>query len=141
MGTTSFKPVPTERTCFVVATKKGKWCIVFRTLYWCETADHDWVNQTARTLSESLDCEAIASCGGGHGLSTCIYDVGTLEAELPAYDRGCRQGVYFSKDPASHVLYRRSSCITVVDRVSVDEIDGLKFMSHNQAVNRSGRRV
>ena len=83
----SFTPSPTERTCFAVSPRKGKWCIIFRTLYWCENADNDWVKEAAMSLSQSLGCEAIASCGGGHGFSTCIYNNGTLESELPAYDR------------------------------------------------------
>ncbi len=83
----SFTPSSNERTCFLVATKKGKWCIVFRTLYWCEMADHDWVRDTAMSLSESLSCDAIASCGGGHGFSTCTYSGGALDSELPAHDR------------------------------------------------------
>ncbi len=83
----SFTPSPTDRTCFAVSARRSKWCIVFRTLYWCESADKEWVNETAKSLSESLNCEAIASCATGHGFSTCIYKDGNLEAKLPGRDR------------------------------------------------------
>jgi len=81
-----FTPSPQDRTCFAVSVLKSKWCIIFRTLYWCDNVDNDWVIKSAMLLSQSLGCETIASCGGGHGFSTCIYRVGKLESELPAYD-------------------------------------------------------
>lgn len=93
----SLTPSPNARTCFVVAMEKGRWCIVFRTLYWCEVTDHDWVRETARSLSESLHGEAIVSCGGGHGFSTCVYNGGTLESELPAYDRAVVAKLFTSR--------------------------------------------
>lgn len=82
----SFTPAPTERSCFVVALHKSKWCVIFRTLYWCEEIDFQWVDEMAKALSTSLGCEAIASCGGGHGFSTRIFEASELQAELPAYE-------------------------------------------------------
>lgn len=80
-------PSPNERVFFALSVRKSKWCLIYRTLCWCEIYDYEWVTETAEFVSATLDTEAMSSCGGGHGFSTQVFDSGEVQLELPAHDR------------------------------------------------------
>jgi len=76
-------PDPRSRTMLAVAVRKRRWCIVYRTLGYCDGGDWDWTRATAMRVAATLDCESIGCCCGDHGMATWLFDGGDLLEELP----------------------------------------------------------
>ena len=76
-------PNPRSRTMIAVAVRERRWCVVYRTLGYCDGGDRDWARATAMRVSATLDCESIGSCCGDHGMATWLFDGGDLVQELP----------------------------------------------------------
>lgn len=76
-------PDPGSRTMLAVAVRNRRWCVVYRTLGWCDRGDWDWTRATAMRVAATLDCETIGCCCGDHGMGTWLIDGGDLLQELP----------------------------------------------------------
>ena len=78
-----FVPDPRSRTMLAVGVRKRRWCVVYRTMGWCDGGDWDWTRATAMRVAAMLDCKSIGCCCGDHGMGTWLFDGGDLVKEFP----------------------------------------------------------
>jgi hypothetical protein len=83
----SLTPVPGRRTCFAVQPSGSDWCILFRTVYWVQLEDIEWVQKAAQSLSSRLETTTVASSGGEHGCLCSVYEAGKEKRKLSGVDR------------------------------------------------------
>jgi hypothetical protein len=68
---------PDKRTSYLVQSKCSAWCVILRTVDWCQEVDCDWVQDVAKRLAARLNTTAI-SISGDYTCDLRIFEASKL---------------------------------------------------------------